>query len=176
MDYLYPLLKALHVISVISWFAGLLYIPRLYVYYVEAESKPDDEKTPIQAQLAVMMRRLWYGITTPAMILTAIFGIWVMIKFDIYKQPWLHLKLLFVFFLFGYHGYLGRIRRRILSGTNTLSSLKLRLINEIGTAFLIIIVLIAYLKSFFSGVWSVVTFILTLGILLGTVVYLKRRR
>ena len=145
----YPILKAFHVISVVSWFAGLLYMVRLQVYYVEAESRPESEKRVLQDQLAIMQRRLWYGITHPAMLLTIVFGTWLMVQFQIYKQPWLHLKLLFVFGLIGYQIYVGRIRKNLLNGTNGLTSKQLRILNEVGTLFLVIIVLMAYLKLSF---------------------------
>ena len=143
---LYPVLKALHVISMVSWFAGLLYLVRLQVYYVEAESKPDLERSAVQSQLALMQKRLLFYIAHPAMLATIISGLILMVRYRLYLQPWLHLKLTFVLGLIAYQFYVGRIRKRLIAGNNTLSSRQLRLLNEVGTAFLIVIVLIAYTK------------------------------
>lgn len=146
---LYPILKALHVISMVAWFAGLLYLVRLQVYYVEAESKPDLEKSAVQSQLAIMQKRLLFYITHPAMLATIVFGLILMIKYELYRQPWIHLKLTFVLGLIAYQIYIGRIRKKLIAGTNTLSARKLRLLNEVGTFFLVVIVLIAYTKFSF---------------------------
>jgi putative membrane protein len=146
---IYPILKALHVISMVAWFCGLLYLVRLYVYHVEAESKPELERKAIQDQLTIMEKRLLYYISHPAMLSTIVFGTILGVKYQFFLQPWLHLKVTFVLGLIAYHIYLGRIRKRLVAGTNTLSAKQLRILNEVGTVFLILIVLIAYTKISF---------------------------
>ncbi len=143
---LYLTLKALHLISVISWFAGLFYIVRLFIYHVEAEQRPAAEKAILQTQFNIMQRRLWYGITWPAMVATVIFGTALMLQTQAYTASWLHLKLLFVFMLVGYHLYCGSIRKNLITGRNKLSSKQLRLWNEVPTLFMFAIVFIAVSK------------------------------
>lgn len=146
---LYPILKALHVISMVAWFAGLLYLVRLQIYYVEAETKSAVDKKAVQDQLAIMQKRLLFYIAHPAMLATIVFGTILMVKFQLYKQPWLHLKLLFVFGLIGYQIYVGRIRKNLMNSTNKLTSKQLRILNEVCTFFLVVIVFMAYLKVSF---------------------------
>ena len=88
----YPYLKALHLVAVVSWFAGLLYIVRLFIYHVEAGTRPEPEKSLLQAQFALMEKRLWLGITTPAMVATALFGAWMAIRIRAWEAPWFQLK------------------------------------------------------------------------------------
>jgi putative membrane protein len=143
--YLY--LKALHLVFVVSWFAGLLYIVRLYIYHVEAATRPEAERRVLEAQFAIMERRLWYGITWPAMVLTAFFGSALMILIRAYEQPWFHLKLGFLILLIGYHLYCGKIRKDLLQGTCRLTSKQLRVWNEVATFLLFAIVFTAVTKS-----------------------------
>lgn len=169
-------LKAIHVIAMVAWFSALFYIVRLYVYHVEAESRPANEKLILQQQFAIMERRLWYGIGWPAMLATVIFGLWMMIEFQFYKQGWLHIKLLLVLCLVLFHFYCGRIRKNLLNQTNRLTSFQLRLLNEVPTVFLVGIVFIVYLKNFFDGVWGVFVLVcLSIAILGGSFLYRKIR-
>jgi putative membrane protein len=107
MDY-YNYLKSLHLIFVITWFAGLFYIVRLFVYQIEAAQKPSPEKEILQAQYKIMTYRLWYIITWPSAILASIFAYWMLFFTDLGKawlqMPWMHVKLGFVFALYVYHG------------------------------------------------------------------------
>jgi len=104
---MYSYLKALHIIFVVTWFAGLFYMPRLLVYNREAVDKPMDSKRILHEQFGMMMKKLWYGITWPSAILTLIFGMIVLFNggwADSFRvQTWLHIKLTFVFFLYLYH-------------------------------------------------------------------------
>lgn len=139
---MYLLFKALHIIGFTAWFAGLFYLPRLYIYYVENKNKA------VRSQLIIMMRRLLYGITYPAMLFTLIFGISLIVKQPVWlQQSWIHLKLCLVIFLIGYHHYLARIYKAIKINKLKTSSFKLRLINEIATLFLIAIVTLAVLRQ-----------------------------
>ena len=143
----YPYLRALHLVMVVSWFAGLLYIVRLFIYHVEAQARPEPEKSILHAQFTLMEKRLWYAITWPAMVGTAIFGIWLMIVTRAYVADWFHLKLGLLVCLFAYHLLCGKIRRNLETGRNRLTSLQLRVWNETATLLLFAIVFTAVLKS-----------------------------
>lgn len=143
----YPYLKALHLVFVVSWFAGLLYIVRLFIYHVEAAARPEAERRVLEAQFAIMERRLWYAITWPAMILAAVFGISLMILIRAWEQPWFHLKLVFLALLLGYHLYCGKIRKDLARGACRLTSKRLRVWNEVATLLLFAIVFTAVTKS-----------------------------
>src|SRR5437868_728050 len=94
---------ALHLVAVVSWFAGLLYIVRLFIYHVEAEARPEAEKSVLQAQFQIMERRLWYGITWPALIATAATGGTLMVLTHAWDAPWFQLKSGLLVLLFLYH-------------------------------------------------------------------------
>ena len=102
----YAVLKALHIVFVVTWFAGLFYIVRLLIYIQEAHDKPAHERDVLLPQLKLMSRRLWKGITWPSAILTAILGTSLVWSIPGYLQaPWMHLKLTLVVLLFAYHGW-----------------------------------------------------------------------
>ena len=143
--YLY--IKALHLMAVVSWFAGLLYIVRLFIYHVEADARPEPERSLLQSQFALMERRLWYGITWPAMIAAACFGLWMMVRIRAWEAGWFQLKAFFLALLIGYHLYCGKIRKDLAAGRRTLTSLQLRVWNEVATLLLFAIVFTAVLKS-----------------------------
>lgn len=144
MDF-YPWVKALHIISVIAWMAGMLYLPRLFVYHAEAEKGSVQSET-----FKVMERRLYRGITTPAMVATWIFGLWLAFGFGIvdFSQGWMWLKALMVLALSGLHGFFGRIRRELAEDRNTRSHKFFRAINEIPFVIAIVIVISVVVKPF----------------------------
>src|SRR4051794_29089581 len=127
--YLY--VKALHLVAVVSWFAGLLYIVRLFIYHVEAAGKPEPERSLLQTQFALMERRLWYGITCPAAIAAAGFGIYMMVRIRAWEAGWFQLKLALLACLVGYHLYCGKIRKDLAAGRCRLTSVQLRIWNEV---------------------------------------------
>lgn len=144
----YELLKALHIIFVVTWFAGLFYIVRLFIYHVESGSKPENERVILQRQFLIMEKRLWYGITWPSCILTIIFGGSLLSEWlPLSDNPWLLTKLGFVFLLFLYHLSCGHIYKKLLHGKLPATSFQLRLWNEVATLFLISIVFLVVLKS-----------------------------
>jgi len=159
---MYSYLKALHIIFIVTWFAGMFYIVRLYIYNTEANEKPEPERTILQKQFAIMIRRLWLGITWPSAILTLIFGPWVMFNANWDKLlldpsgKWLLVKLIFVVFLYAYHFTLHSIYRQEMSGRFKYSSQQLRMWNEVATIFLVPIVMLATVKQTISWVWSLV--------------------
>ena len=142
MNY-YLLFKSLHLISVISWMAGLLYLPRIFVYHSENN---DDKK--ISDVFKVMEKKLYFYIMTPAMILSWIFGLLLIhsVGFQQLGQTWMLLKIIFVIFLSLYHFYLGKTLNQFKFDQNTHSHKFYRLINEIPTILLILIVFVVIFK------------------------------
>ena len=142
MNY-YLLFKSLHLISVISWMAGLLYLPRIFVYHVE---NSDDRK--ISDVFKIMEKKLYFYIMTPAMILSWIFGLLLIhsVGFQQLGQTWMVLKIVFVIFLTMYHFYLGKTLKQFKIDQNTHSHKFYRLINEIPTILLILIVFVVIFK------------------------------
>jgi len=142
MNY-YLLFKSLHLIAVISWMAGLLYLPRIFVYHVENSEKK--ETTEI---FEVMEKRLYFYIMRPAMILSWLFGIILIYinGLDALSQLWLHIKLGLVVLLTIYHEYLGTCLKSLILNTNTKTSKFFRIINEVPTIILIFIIFIVIFK------------------------------
>ena len=137
----YEYLKALHIIFVVTWFAGMFYMPRLFIYNTEANEKEEPSKTILHEQFSVMMKRLWFGITFPSAILTLIFGTVVMFKggWDqvlLNEQGrWLLVKLCLVLLLYIYFFSLHKIFKQQLKGVFKYSSQQLRIWNEVATIF-----------------------------------------
>jgi putative membrane protein len=164
MDYLY--VKALHIIFVVTWFAGLFYIPRLFIYQTEAEDKLEPAKSILQTQFKLMSKRLWYIITWPSAILASTFGIWLIYLNPVWlEQPWMLVKLAFVFALYFYHGFCQHIYNKLQKDIIKYSTFKLRIFNEISTIILFAVVFLVTLKSAINWIWGVVGIIL-FGVLL----------
>ncbi len=155
---MYFYIKALHIIFVVTWFSGLFYIVRLFVYNAEANTKPEPERTLLLKQFGIMQKRLWYGITWPSAILTLIFGIWIGILYGS-LPAWLLIKLFFVFGLFMYHLSLHSIFCQQQIENFRWSSQQLRTWNEVATLFLISIVMLAVVKQLLSVVWGIVVLV-----------------
>jgi len=149
----YDYVKALHIIFIVTWFSGLFYMVRLFVYHREANEKPEPERTILQTQFKMMIRRLWMGITWPSAILTLIFGPWMMILFGS-VPTWLAIKLGFVVGLYGYHFTLQAIYRQQMKGIFRYSSQQLRIWNEVATIFLVAIVMLVVVKQNMSWAWG----------------------
>ena len=139
----YLLFKSLHLIAVISWMVGLLYLPRIFVYHVENKEKK--EATDI---FEVMEKRLYLYIMRPAMILTWLFGILLIYLngTEIFLQLWMQIKLVLVILMSFYHEYLGKCLVALKNNTNTRSSKFFRIINEVPTIMLIFVVFLAIFK------------------------------
>jgi putative membrane protein len=150
---MYNYIKALHIIFIVTWFSGLFYMVRLFVYHTEAAERPEPEKTILQQQFRLMIRRLWMGITWPSAILTLIFGPWMMILMGS-VPTWLVIKLGFVIGLYGYHFSLQAIYRQQMRGIFRYSSQQLRIWNEIATIFLVAIVMLVVVKQNMSWAWG----------------------
>ncbi|MFC0219453.1 putative membrane protein [Pseudochelatococcus lubricantis] len=140
---LYEWLKALHIISVIAWMAAMLYLPRLFVYH--AEAVPGSDRI---AAFKVMERRLYKAIMTPAMIATWVFGLIIAYEGGWFAAGWFHGKLLLVVILSGVHGFLGAELRRFAADKITRSPRFYRIVNEVPTLLMILIVILVVLKPF----------------------------
>ena len=159
MDLAY--IKALHIIFVVTWFAGLFYIVRLFIYFAEAEEKEETAKSILQTQYKLMSKRLWYIITWPSAILASFFAFWMLYLEPSYLlMPWMHVKLSFVLALYFYHAGCHKIFIQQQKGIVKYTSFKLRIWNEVATILLFAIVFLVVLKSTISWIWGVVGIIL----------------
>jgi putative membrane protein len=140
---MYLWLKALHIISVIAWMAGMLYLPRLFVYHAMEKPRSMQSKT-----FKVMERRLMNFIMTPAMIASWAFGIALVVQGGWFAAGWFHSKLALVLVMSGLHGFLSSCVRRFANDANTRSPNFYRIVNEIPTVLLIFIVILAVVKPF----------------------------
>ncbi len=173
---MYYYIKALHIIFVVTWFSGLFYIVRLFVYSAEANVKPEPERNILLNQFSIMQKRLWYGITWPSAILTLIFGGWLWYLYGS-LPTWLLVKLCFVGGLFFYHLSLHAIFKQQSKEVYKYSSQQLRIWNEVATLFLITIVMLAVVKQMLSVVWGIAGLIaFTVVLLLAIKLYKKFRK
>ena len=153
MEYLY--VKSLHLIFVITWFAGLFYIVRLFIYQTEALDEEEPKRSILGVQLAMMAKKLWYIITWPSAILTLIFGTsLIVLQPSWLQQPFMHIKLGFVFALFVYHLYCQKIFNQLKKGVANYTSIQLRVFNEIATLILFAIVFLIVLKNEINWIWG----------------------
>lgn len=175
MTFLY--LKAIHIIFIVTWFAGLFYMPRLLIYLREAFDKTEPEKSILQTNFKVMASRLWFGITWPSAIITLIMGASMLINQPHWLQlGFMHIKLSLVFFLYLYHFSLQVLFNQLKRGETSYTSNQLRIWNEVATLFLISIVFLIVLKSALSMVWGLIgLLVVTAMIILGIRIYKKIR-
>ncbi|MDA8596221.1 CopD family protein [Flavobacteriaceae bacterium] len=176
MEYLY--IKALHIIFVVTWFAGLFYIVRLFIYYKEADDKEIQVKSILQRQYLLMSKRLWYIITWPSAVLASIFGFYMLhLNPTWLTQGWMWVKLGFVAGLFIYHLSCQMILNRMSRQDHIPSSTFLRLWNEVATIILFAVVFLVVLKSAVNWIYGVVG-IFGLGLLLMVLIkaYKKLRK
>jgi putative membrane protein len=175
MDFYY--IKALHIIFVVTWFAGLFYIIRLFIYHVEAEDKEEPAREILQTQYKLMSKRLWYIITWPSAILASFFAFWMLVQNPAYlTMDWMLVKLAFVLALYFYHGSCHVIFKQLQNDIIKYTSFKLRIWNEVSTIILFAVVFLVTLKSAINWIWGVVGIIL-FGVLLmlGIKLYKKLR-
>ena len=169
---MYNYLKALHIIFVVTWFAGLFYMPRLLIYNTEAGDKPAGVAEILRGQFTKMLRPLWYGITWPSALLTLILGITVLFKsgwYHLLGQPsgnWLLIKLFFVLGLYGYHLSLHMLFLQQMKGVFRYTSQQLRIWNEVATVFLVAIVMLVVVKENMSWAWGLTGLILLIILLM----------
>lgn len=166
MTYFY--IKAIHIIFIVTWFSGMFYIPRLFIYNTEANEKSGIEKEVLQKQFSIMIKRLWLGITWPSAILTLIFGTWMGVLYGSIPK-WLMIKLGFVVTLYIYHFSLQKIYNLQMRGIFKYTSQQLRVWNEVATIFLIAIVMLAVVKQGVSLFWGLTGLILFIFLLLSAI-------
>lgn len=171
--------KALHIIFVVSWFAGLFYIVRLFIYHTEAQEKEAVTRKILSEQFEVMEKKLWWIITTPAMVLTLIFGIWMLFLNPTYylSAPWMHLKLAFVGMLLIYHFVCQKIMNDLKKGIFNWKSNGLRIWNEVATLALVAIVFLVVMKDSFNWIKGTIGFFaVAIGLMLGIKIYKRLRK
>ena len=165
---MYNYVKALHIIFVVTWFSGLFYIVRLFIYNTEASQRQEPERSILQRQFAIMIKRLWYGITWPSAILTLIFGPWMLYLMGSIPV-WLWIKLSFVLGLYLYHFSLQIIFNQQMKGIFKVTSQQLRIWNEIATIFLVAIVMLVVVKEYMSWAWGLTGLAVFAAMLMGAV-------
>lgn len=169
--------KALHLIFMVSWFAGLFYIIRLFIYHTESFDKDEHEGSILRNQFKIMERKLWYIITWPAMLLTLVFGIGILIIEPAYlKMPWMHVKLLFVLLLVLYHFYSHKLFLKFQRNERNLSSTQLRVFNEVATLILVAVIFIVVKKSTLNWLYGTLGFFLVAIGLMIAIQWYKRLR
>ncbi|WP_435624185.1 CopD family protein [Flagellimonas sp.] len=173
----YNYIKALHLIFVVTWFAGLFYIPRLFIYHIEALAKPSPEKEILANQLKLMTKRLWYIITWPSAVLCTVFAIWLLYLMPGWlEQGWMHVKLGFVLLLFVYHGKCHQIFKQLQRDEVKYTSRFMRIWNEVATLILFAVVFLVILKNAFNWIYGVVgIFVLAVLLMLGIRIYKRIR-
>ncbi|MEZ4810000.1 MAG: CopD family protein [Allomuricauda sp.] len=174
---LYPYIKSLHLIFVVTWFAGLFYMPRLFIYHIEASQKPSPDRKILTTQLKLMTKRLWYIITWPSAILCTVFAIWLLILMPSWlQQPWMHIKLAFVVLLYIYHLKCHQMFQQLQRDEVKYTSQFMRIWNEVTTLILFAVVFLAILKNAFNWIYGVVgIFVLAMLLMMGIRLYKRYR-
>lgn len=173
MTYYY--IKALHIIFVVTWFAGLFYIVRLFIYNREAQDKPEAERVILQQQFNIMIKRLWLGITWPSCLFTVSFGSWLVI----YNYPiptWLWIKIGFVVGLLLYHFSLHAIYKQQRQSIFKHTSQQLRIWNEVATVFLVAIVMLVVVRTGIGLAWGMAGLVAFVAILMLAIRVYKKLR
>lgn len=163
----YDYIKSLHLIFVITWFAGLFYIPRLFVYQIEAHAKPEPEKSILLKQLKIMTSRLWFIITWPSAVLAISFAIWLLILRPSYlEQSWMQVKLGFVVLLIIYQIKSHFIQKELQNDVVKWTSNGMRIYNEGATLILFAVVFLVILKSAVNWIYGLVGLLVFAAILM----------
>ena len=174
---MYQYVLAIHIIFVVCWMAGLFYMVRLFIYHTEAQEKPQPDRKILSDQFEIMERKLWWIIATPSMYLVVIAGATMMhLAPAWWKQPWLHVKLLFVVGLIVYHFICQQKMKQMAKGVFKWTSTQLRLWNELATVILFAIVFLVVLKNAVNWIFGVIGIILFSIILMMAVKIYKRFR
>lgn len=172
---MYLYVKAIHIIFVVTWFAGLFYMPRLFIYAAEANTEPEPAKGILQERFRLMSRRLWYAITWPSAIVTLCMGTWMGLLYGRLDR-WLVVKLGFVLLLYVYHFSLHKIFLAQQRNDFSLSPQKLRIWNEAATLLLVAIVFLAVVKNVLSLLWGGIGIVALMVILLVAIRIYKKAR
>ena len=163
---MYLYLKALHIIFIVTWFSGLFYIVRLFIYNAEANEKQEPEKSILRNQFSIMIKRLWLGITWPSAVITLILGPLLIYINPAILDTWLWIKIGFVIGLYLYHYSLHVLYKQQNKNYFKYSSQQLRIWNEVATVFLISIVILVVVKQSLSVVWGLLGLVLFIFLLL----------
>jgi protoporphyrinogen IX oxidase len=174
MVFLY--IKAIHVIFIVTWFAGLFYIVRLFIYQTEANQLAEPERSILIKQYKLMSRRLWYGITWPSAIATLVFGISLLHYFSSGLPLYLWIKIGFVIGLYFYHFTCHYIFRKLQKDVYNYSGQSLRIWNEVATIFLVSIVFLIILKSTLSMMYGIIGLLLFSLVLVAAINIYKKLR
>jgi protoporphyrinogen IX oxidase len=176
MPYLW--FKAFHIVGIVAWFAGMFYLPRLFVYHAEANEQPEAVRIVLQQQYQVMEQRLYRIIMTPAMLLTLIMAAAMLITApDLLKETWLHVKLGLVLILVGYHHLCSRLMKEMAAGKFRFTGQQFRWFNEFPTVLFVIVVLLAVFKNNFptsAASWGVFAMIVAMAAVIQ--LYARKRR
>jgi len=170
-------IKSLHIIFIVTWFAGLFYIVRLFIYQTEAMSRPEEERRILKPQLDLMAKRLWMGITWPSAILTLIFGFWTLYyRWGYLQMEFMQAKLAFVFILYIYHIKCHFIYKELQNNISKWTSDRLRIWNEGATVLLFAVVFLIVLKNLADMAWGLISLVLlSAALMLGIWAYKKVR-
>ncbi len=173
----YQYIKALHLIFVITWFAGLFYIPRLFIYHIEATQKPEPEKSILAAQLKLMTKRLWFIITWPSAILASLFAFLLLhLSPGWLSQDWMLVKLGFVVLLYAYHFKTHLIFKELQNDVVKWSSNQMRLWNEVSTLILFSVIFLVIVRDALNWIYGVLgIFLLAAMLMLGVKIYKRIR-
>ena len=173
----YHYIKALHLIFVITWFAGLFYIPRLFIYHIEASLRSEPEKHILSDQLKIMTKRLWFIITWPSAILASLFAFLLLfLNPSLLQMDWMHVKLAFVVLLYAYHYKCHLIFREMQNDVIKWSSNQMRLWNEVSTLILFAVIFLVILRDSLNWIFGVVGIFLLAGMLMLGIKIYKRIR
>jgi putative membrane protein len=174
----YSWFKAFHIVGFVCWFAGMFYLPRLFVYHAEAYEQPEPARSILKNQYQIMEKRLYSIIMTPAMLLTIAMAIGlVTTEPDVLKQPWLHIKLALVVLLIGYHHYCKRIMKKLAVDECKMTAQQFRWFNELPTVFFVVIVMLAVFKNNLptdATAWGIAAMVVAMGAAIQ--LYTKKRR
>lgn len=174
---MYFYLKAIHIIFVVTWFAALFYMPRLFVYDIEARAKPELERDILVKQFRIMQKRLWFGIAWPSMIITLILGTWLALEMNLdFNVEWLSWKIGLVALLVAYHIANHAIMNQLAKDDLRFSSQGMRMWNEIATIFLFGIVFLVVFKNTISLLYRIAGLISLILILTLAISLYKRLR
>jgi protoporphyrinogen IX oxidase len=170
-------IRALHIIFVVTWFSGMFYIVRLFIYNREAQDKIEPEKTILTNQFNIMIKRLWLGITMPSALLTLVFGLWMISIFSgDMEQNWFILKIIFVIGLYAYHFSLHKIYKEQQKGFFRYTSTQLRIWNEVATIFLLAIIMLVEVRQGMSLLYGLIGLVLFVIILMSAIKIYKLLR
>lgn len=170
--------KAFHIVGIVSWFAGMFYLPRLFVYHAEANEQPEPARSILKNQYQIMEKRLYRIIMTPAMFLTIAMAIGLITtEPDVLKQPWLQVKMGLVAILIGYHHYCARIMKKLAADECKLTGQQFRWFNEFPTVFFVIVVMLAVFKNTLptsATAWGIFAMVVAMAAVIQ--LYARKRR